>query len=419
MKASANIFPLVEFSEAAAPATPASGQVRIYAKADGLMYSKDDAGVESQLGGGAGTGDVVGPASSTDSHVALFDGITGKLLKDGGAMPAALTDGDKGDITVSASGATWTIDANAISTAKVADDAITYAKLQNVSATDMLLGRSTAGAGNAEEIPCTAFARSILDDVDAAAVRATIGVGTGTGDVVGPASAVDDRIATFDGTTGKLIQDGGKTIVELAIVGGNNIFDGTQNLNSAAAANRLLGFQTGGLQRWYFGKNNTAESGSDAGSNLILNRYDDAGSILATALTVTRATGAGAWSADWTAASINDAIGGVRLIPQNSKSAAYTLVLADSGQHIFHPSADTTPRIWTIPANASVAYPIGTALTFINQNGAGVITISITSDTMRLAGAGTTGSRTLAANGIATALKITSTEWIISGTGLT
>jgi len=107
------------------------------------------------------------------------------------------------------------------------------------------------------------------------------------------------------------------------------------------------------------------------------------------------------------------------LIRQNSQSAAYTLVLTDGGKHIFHPLADTTARTWTIPANASVAYPIGTAITFINQNGAGVITIAITSDTMRLAGAGTTGSRTLAANGIATAVKVTSTEWIISGPGLT
>lgn len=106
-------------------------------------------------------------------------------------------------------------------------------------------------------------------------------------------------------------------------------------------------------------------------------------------------------------------------IPQNSESADYTLVLGDSGYHIFHPSADTSARTWTIPANSSVAFPIGTAVTFINQNGAGVITISITTDTMRLAGAGTTGSRTLAANGVATAIKITSTEWIISGTGLT
>ncbi len=106
-------------------------------------------------------------------------------------------------------------------------------------------------------------------------------------------------------------------------------------------------------------------------------------------------------------------------LPQNSKSAAYTTVLADAGKHIFHPSADTTARVWTIDSNANVAYPIGTTLTFVNQNGAGTITIAITSDTMRLAGTGTTGSRTLVDNGTATALKVTATEWIISGVGLT
>ncbi len=105
-------------------------------------------------------------------------------------------------------------------------------------------------------------------------------------------------------------------------------------------------------------------------------------------------------------------------IAQNSQSAAYTLVLSDANKHILHPSADTTPRTFTIPANSSVAFPIGTAVTFVNQNGAGAVTIAITSDTMRLAGVGTTGSRALAANGMATALKITSTEWLISGTGL-
>ena len=106
-------------------------------------------------------------------------------------------------------------------------------------------------------------------------------------------------------------------------------------------------------------------------------------------------------------------------IPQNSQSAAYTLVAADSGKHILHPSADTTARTFTIPANSSVPFPIGTAITFVNQNGAGVVTIAITTDTMRLSPAGTTGSRTLAANGVATAIKITATEWIISGSGLT
>lgn len=110
---------------------------------------------------------------------------------------------------------------------------------------------------------------------------------------------------------------------------------------------------------------------------------------------------------------------GARMIIQNSRSENYVTTASDSGAHIFHPSADTTPRTFTIAANASVAYPVGTAITFINQNGAGAVTIAIDSDTMRLAGAGTTGSRTLAANGVATAVKVTSTEWIISGAGLT
>lgn len=112
-------------------------------------------------------------------------------------------------------------------------------------------------------------------------------------------------------------------------------------------------------------------------------------------------------------------IADIRQIPQLSKSADYTFVLADGGKHVLHPSADTTARTFTIPANASVAFPIGTAITFVNQDSAGDVSIAITTDTMRLAGDGTTGTRTLTENGVATALKITSTEWIISGTNLT
>jgi hypothetical protein len=105
-------------------------------------------------------------------------------------------------------------------------------------------------------------------------------------------------------------------------------------------------------------------------------------------------------------------------IPQNSQSAAYTLVLADAGKHIFHPSTDANARTFTIPANSSVAYPIGTAITFINMTAA-VVTIAITTDTMYLSSAGTTGSRSLAQYGSATAIKMTSTTWLISGSGLT
>jgi sugar lactone lactonase YvrE len=109
---------------------------------------------------------------------------------------------------------------------------------------------------------------------------------------------------------------------------------------------------------------------------------------------------------------------GYKNIPQNSQSAAYTLVLADAGKHIFHPSTDANARTYTIPANSSVAYPIGTAITFINMTSQ-VVTIAITTDTMYLSAAGTTGSRSLAQYGSATAIKMTSTTWLISGSGLT
>lgn len=55
-KVDANLFPKVILVEAAAPATPAAGTVIEYAKVDGLIYSKDDAGVETLVSGGAAGG---------------------------------------------------------------------------------------------------------------------------------------------------------------------------------------------------------------------------------------------------------------------------------------------------------------------------------------------------------------------------
>jgi hypothetical protein len=110
---------------------------------------------------------------------------------------------------------------------------------------------------------------------------------------------------------------------------------------------------------------------------------------------------------------------GTKIIPQVLKSIDYTTVLADSGKHILHPTSDIATRTYTIDSNANAPYPIGTALTFVNQYGAGVVTISITSDIMRMAGSELIGTRTLAANGIATAIKLSATEWIISGIRLT
>jgi hypothetical protein len=121
----------------------------------------------------------------------------------------------------------------------------------------------------------------------------------------------------------------------------------------------------------------------------------------------------------------NAAANGYRIIsrhdtvsaPQNIQTAAYTTVWADANKHILHPSSDNNARTFTIDSNANVPYPIGTMISFVNQ--INTVTIAITSDTLTLVGAGSTGSRTLAANGIATALKVSSTSWVITGTGLT
>lgn len=98
------------------------------------------------------------PIYTTDTkQLFIGDGTTA-----GGVSVGGITDGDKGDITVSGNGTVWTIDAgavieadianNAVSTNKIANDAVTYAKIQNVSTTSRLLGRASAGAGDIEEI---------------------------------------------------------------------------------------------------------------------------------------------------------------------------------------------------------------------------------------------------------------------------
>lgn len=118
--------------------------------------------------------------------------------------------------------------------------------------------------------------------------------------------------------------------------------------------------------------------------------------------------GAVNFSGALTSGDLADAVG-YKGLPQNARTSAYTLALSDIGKHI----SITTGGV-VIPANASVAFPIGATIVVYN-NSASTQAISITTDTLRLAGTATTGTRTLAQRGLATCVKVTATEWVVTG----
>ena len=139
----------------------------------------------------------------------------------------------------------------------------------------------------------------------------------------------------------------------------------------------------------------------------------------ATTAVLTNLTSTNATTTNLTATTVLDAgtisasAPGFRGLPQNAQTGAYTLALSDIGKQV-----SNTTGGWVIPANASVAFPVGAAVVLFNNSGSSQ-TVSITSDTLRLAGTATTGTRTVAQYGLVTCVKVASTTWVISGSGLT
>lgn len=289
--------------------------------------------------------------------------------------------------------------------------------LPNASGTLTLLGNTSTGSGSIVLATSPTLVTPVLGVATATSINGlAITTSTGTLTIANGKTLTVNNTLTFSGTDGTTMTFP-TTSATLARTDAANTFTGastasgwvltsptittgiTPTTNDGAAigstSNQFsdLFLAEGGVINWDNGDATITQSGNTitvAGADFVLADADPSSTLSA----------------------------GFRAVPSNSQSAAYTAVITDSGKSIDHPSTDANARTFTIPANASVAFPIGTTISFSNMTSQ-VVTIAITTDTMYLAGTGTTGSRSLAQYGTATARKLTSTTWLISGVGLT
>lgn len=175
---------------------------------DGKAYIKKNvSGTESIVPlGGAGSGDVTGPNSSTDNAIARFDGVSGKIIQN-----STGTIDDSGNASLA-------------SLSLTTDLAVTHGGTGSSTAAG---ARTNLGAQE------TLVSGTNIKTINSTSLLGSGDIAIPTGDVVGPASATDNAIARFDATTGKLIQSSGGSIDD------NGNLTATTHTSTGTGADRL------------------------------------------------------------------------------------------------------------------------------------------------------------------------------------
>ena len=107
---------------------------------------------------------------------------------------------------------------------------------------------------------------------------------------------------------------------------------------------------------------------------------------------------------------------GYKEIPPVVLSANDTIALEDSGKHFRSTTAGNITL--SIPTNATVAFPTGTAISIVEQAAGNILVNAISGVTLYHAGNSTAGNRVLSTYGVATLMKVDTDTWFISGTGV-
>lgn len=212
----------------------------------------------------------------------------------------------------------------------------------------------------------------------------------------GPSSAPTWQAVPLTGVTGVLPIANGGTNANTAATALSNLggaaltgatFTGDVSITNAGAGDRFLSlsraagnsggiyFQTSGVRRWAIFANTATESGADAGSNLLINSYTDAGSVKqAGVISIARSTGVTTFSArpvfgsatPWDSANLASPASTTGNLGQfaSTTSAQLATVISNetgSGALVFGTSPTlTTPVISSITNTGTLTLPTST-----------------------------------------------------------